>query len=77
VFEEIVGVQLATALVLSLEQVLNIFGGLCIENVVVRGMAKGENELEVGLLIILAPLLIGCGIYIGIGRGGSAVNNVL
>ena len=76
VFEKVVGAQLAAALVTSLEQVPNIFGGLCIEDVVVRGAAKGENELKVGLLVTLAPLLIGHSVHVGIGRGGNTIDDV-
>jgi hypothetical protein len=71
-----VGAQLTTTLVTGLKQVPNIFGGLCIEDVVARGTAKGENELEVGLLVTSVPLLVGHGIHVGIRRGGRTVSNV-
>ena len=67
---------MSSTVVPSLKHVPNIFGGLCIENMVAGGMAEGENELKVGFLVTLVPLLIGHSVYVGIGRGGSTIDDV-
>jgi hypothetical protein len=74
--KEVVLVQVIIALILDLEKIPNLFRGFGIENVVIRGMAEGEKKLNLGLLVVSAPILIGIRVSGGVGHRCSAVDHV-
>jgi hypothetical protein len=64
-------------LVPGFEHVPYLLGCHHIKYVVVWGRTECEDQLEVGLLVILAPVKVSVGIHSWVRSGGSAVNHVL
>ena len=68
--------EVIITLVSDLKKIPNLFQGFGIENMVMRGTAEGKEELNLGLLVTSAPVLISIRISGGVGCRCSAVDYV-
>jgi hypothetical protein len=75
-FKKVVLTQVIIALVLDLEEIPNLFRGFGVENVVAGGMTEGEEELNLSLLVTLAPVLVGIRVSGRVGHRCSAVDHI-
>ena len=75
-FEKVVLVEVVVALVANPKEVPNLLHSVCTNDVVLRGMAKGEEELNLCLSVTSTPFTVGIRVGDGIGSGGSAINHV-
>ena len=75
-FEEVVLTEVVITLVADLEEVPYFFQCFSVKNMVTRGMAKSKKELNLGLFIASAPVLVVLRISGGVGGRCSAINHV-